>query len=96
MKNENFCILPSFHLGCFLLFQVVFFMIYLVRYVGITPRENIMAYLLATDAPASSNDQLEGTANTCARRNPREVVWWTRRTGINVVPAGWQSAFRPA
>lgn len=71
-------------------------MIYLVRYVEIILRESITAYLPATDVPVSSNGRLEGIASTCAKRSPRGVVWWTRRIGINVVPADWQNAFRPA
>jgi len=71
-------------------------MIYPVKYVGITPRESIMEYLLAMDVLAFSSDRLEETVNTYARQSPRGVVWWTRRIGINVVPADWQNAFRPA
>jgi len=71
-------------------------MIYLVKYVGITLRESIMVYLLAMDVLAFSSDRLDGIVNTCARQNPRGVVWWTRHIGINVVPVDWQNAFRPA
>ena len=71
-------------------------MIYPVKYVGITLRESIMVYLLATDVPAFSSDLLDGIVNMCARQNPRGVVWWIRLIGINVVPADWQNAFRPA
>jgi len=80
----------------FLPFQAAFFMIYLVKYAGITPRESIMEYLLAMDVLAFSSGRLEETVNTYARQSPRGVVWSTRRIGINVVPADWQNAFRPA
>lgn len=91
-----FVVCCHFIWNVFFSFQAVFFMTYPVRCAEITLRENIMAYLPATDAPAFSNGQLEGTVNTCTRRSPRGVVWWTRRIGINAVPADWQNAFRPA
>lgn len=76
--------------------KVVFFTIYLVKSAEITLRESITVYSHAMDALASLNDRLEGIGNTSARQNPRGVAWWIRHIGINVEPAGWQSAFKPA
>lgn len=81
-----------FNNNFFLVFQVEFYTMFLVRCAAITVQANTTAFSLVMDVLVSSKDQFVDRAIMCARQKVKENVLWTKHIGISVELAVCENA----